>query len=524
MPKSADLILSQAIANLPLVQRGQRIGNRVASKEARADDLSWVPEDWPSFARLTKIRSGTKMIPFEPYDFQIKINDLIDRTRGTLIVKPRQHGLTEFVASKFLHKACLYPTYFAAVFSKGQDDTANIARRVRLMAASANIPLASNNVKDLSVRGGGRIVFKTASPDSGRGLESVWDILFDECAFVSDIANIYGAATPAQSIPEQQGMAKTILLSTPNMKRGFYYDVAISHNGDRDILKVCADMRQQKIDPYQEWVDDNNWGKALVHWRAHPVHGLNDDYLNDVRTKQRITESQVQREYNLSFEDPQTGNIICRAFNPTLHVLTGRDVEPVSYHPGLELHLSLDFNINPACSIVAQMHGKEVRVIREFYLPDSDTFVHADRIAQWVRSLPGGIPAIYLYGDASGNQRTANSRNTNWEIVADTFRRLGLNWTRRYGKANPSIQDSVNSVNYAFENDLIYVNGDACPELITDLLEVKWNGDQIDKRDINRTHPFDCLRYLVDTALPYGNETGGGRIRRSSINIPGMVK
>ncbi|MEM9452468.1 MAG: hypothetical protein AAGA75_28670 [Cyanobacteria bacterium P01_E01_bin.6] len=278
-------------------------------KGDRPDHLAHIPERWEDFARITKIRSGTEMLSFNPYSFQLRISDTIDRCRGTVIVKPRQHGLTEMVANKFLHKACLYPTYFAAVFSKGQDDTANIAKRVRLMAASANIELSSNNVKDIEVSGGGRIVFKTATPNSGRGLESVWDILYDECAFVQAIEQLYGAATPSQSVPEQQGRARTILLSTPNAKEGLYFDTFTSHNGDRDALEICQQMRDEEIDPYQEWVDENNWGKCIIHWRSHPIHGKNDRYLQDVAEKQRITWAQVQREYNISFDDSTGGTL-----------------------------------------------------------------------------------------------------------------------------------------------------------------------------------------------------------------------
>ena len=297
------------VADLATRARAELELRRRRSLQTMPQHLAHIPKDWPSFARLTRIRSGTTMVPFDPYFFQANISALIDRCRGVVIVKPRQHGLTEMVASKFLHKACLHPTYFAAVFSKGQDDTANIARRVRLMAASAGIPLSSNNVKDIAVEGGGRIVFRTASQNSGRGLESIWDILFDECAFVSGFEELFGASTPAQSVPEQQGQAHTILLSTPNAKTGLYYETFTENNGDVDALDICRQMREELIEPYQEWVDEQGWGKAVIHWRAHPLHGKNDNYLIEVREKQRITEAQTQREFNISFDDSTGGTL-----------------------------------------------------------------------------------------------------------------------------------------------------------------------------------------------------------------------
>lgn len=289
--------------------RGQMLSQyesatQVAKKVSEVNEH--IPEKWEDFAPMTMIRSGSKMIRFNPYDYQIQVSNLIDRTRGVAITKTRQMGLTELIANKFLHKAARYPGYFAAVFSKGQEDTANIAKRVRLMASTAGLGLDNNNLKDIQVTGGGRIVFRTASPNSGRGLESVWDLLFDECGFVREISTIYGAATPAQSIPEQQGKARTILLSTPNGKQGFYYDQLSSNNGDRDFLRICRQMREGEIEPYADWVDEENWGKVIIHWRAHPLYGQNANYLDHVRYKQRLTEAQIQREYNLSFDESDT--------------------------------------------------------------------------------------------------------------------------------------------------------------------------------------------------------------------------
>jgi hypothetical protein len=99
------------------------------------------------------------------------------------------------------------------------------------------------------------------------------------------------------------------LLSTPNAKQGLYYETLVENNGDRSLLDICRQMREQHIEPYQEWVDAQGWGKAIIHWRAHPIHGLNDRYLEEVKQKQKITDAQVQREYNLSFDD-STGGVL----------------------------------------------------------------------------------------------------------------------------------------------------------------------------------------------------------------------
>lgn len=518
--RNSSAIFDRATANLPLVrlqrQRQERQQLEVASKQKREASLDRIPERWEDFARLTKIRSGTQMISFEPYSFQTSISDLIEQTRGVVIVKPRQHGLTEFIANKFLHYACRFPTYFAAVFSKGQDDTANIARRVRLMAASAGIPLANDSLKDISVQGGGRIVFRTASPNSGRSLESVWHILYDECAFVPGIEQIYGASTPAQSMPEEQGYAKTILLSTPNQRSGLYYETFVSNNEDRDALDMCRQMREERIAPYQEWIDENNWGKAIIHWRAHPIHGKNDNYLQDVRDKQRILESQVQREFNISFDDPVSGDLLFNRFNADVHVLNKQSASILRYTPNTPLHLSLDFNRSPATAGFGQVVGGELRIIYEFYILNSDTFELSDRISRWIINHKHQ-GSVIVHGDASGNQKTANSRQSNWAIVWESLSRHGIPARKAYKRTNPNLQDSVNSCNYAFEQNQVFLNGQTCPELVLDLSTLKEKNGGIDKSDLARSHAADWFRYMVHDIMPYGSTRRAPRVGKGRI-------
>ena len=43
----------------------------------------------------------------------------------------------------------------------------------------------------------------------------------------------------------------------------------------------------------------------MLHWKAHPVYGQIQDFLLKIKNKMRITEAQLQREYNLSFDDAE---------------------------------------------------------------------------------------------------------------------------------------------------------------------------------------------------------------------------
>lgn len=261
-------------------------------------------EPWADFARKTKIRSGKHLIPFEPYDFQTTFVDQVLSHYGTVAIKTRQLGFTETIVSLMLYLAKDNPAFLGVVFSKTQDDTTNIARRCRIMvAAHPELELETSNLKDLKLKDGGRLVFKPSTPNSARSLESVAFILFDECAFVSDIEEIYGSALPAT---EMLGIdpingAKLVILSTPNGRQGFYWQRVNEHN-PKDILTICEDMRQGAIDPIQHWTDKEGWCKFVTHWKAHPVYRDRPNYLQSQKTSKRLTDAQVQREYNLGFD------------------------------------------------------------------------------------------------------------------------------------------------------------------------------------------------------------------------------
>jgi hypothetical protein len=199
-----------------------------------------------------------------------------------------------------------------------------------------------------------------------------------------------------------------------------------------------------------------------------------------------------------------TTGAIYNTFSRDRHVLFGVDANALSYSRDLELHISFDFNHSPATAIACQIKD-ELRVVWGWYLLDSDTFQLSADVANWCQDNRHSR-RIYLYGDATGKQKTANSKKTNWQIVWDAFRARGFNPVKRYGNSNPSVQDSINSTKIAFKDDWIYINGEGGDliELVKDLEVLTYDRHGgIDKSDWKRSHMQDELRYLVDKVKPY---------------------
>ena len=279
-------------------QRASRIAKLVLDKPVEVEEKIL---DWESFARKCQIRSGRSLVPFIPYDWQREFLTQLDKHNGMVLCKTRQLGATEFIGNWLLWNAVNDPGFVAVVFSRTQSDSSDIARRVREMIVTLpHLAFETNNTKDLVVKGGGRIIFKASTPNAARGIPSVAVVVFDESAFVDGIELIYASAQPATAMLGDK--AKTILMSTPNGQQGFYWEMLTEGVSPDEILSICRKIRDDEIDPIYHW-SDNGWCKFFVHWKSHPVYGSDPNYLESVRIRQKLTEAQLQREYNLNFEE-----------------------------------------------------------------------------------------------------------------------------------------------------------------------------------------------------------------------------
>jgi hypothetical protein len=277
------------------------------SKYFQASNLKTVPKKWVDFVRLTTIRSGGAMVPFDPYRYQEIISDLMDEYNNIVCVKSRQLGLTQLIASKFLHRASLNPAYSAIAFLRNQNDVSAISRRTKqmLMGLSEYVTPVNDNVGYLKLKGLGDIYYKNSSPEGSRSIDSVMDFLFDEAAFSENIEQIYAASSPSSAMSGDN--ITKLIISTPSAKSGWYWDKVNTDNEGRDIEEICN--RVAAGDLYNEvpglyWFEDAQGTlKLIVHWSAHPIYKSIPNYL-EYRLKQDGTDTEtVLREYDLKFVD-----------------------------------------------------------------------------------------------------------------------------------------------------------------------------------------------------------------------------
>jgi hypothetical protein len=176
---------------------------------------------------------------------------------------------------------------------------------------------------------------------------------------------------------------------------------------------------------------------------------------------------------------------------------------------------ALDFNMNPFCSVLAQVNNGMVYVIDEMVLPDSNTLSACEELLSRTQKWAGGMPlAIDVYGDATGEQHRTSASRTDWQIVKEFFGRYKDRFQPRFHvpSSNPPVKDRINCVNaklrnHAGQNRLLIDR--SCKHLIKDFEQVSWKSDShgntladLDKSDPMRTHVSDAIGYLIAREFP----------------------
>ena len=276
-----------------------RLSKKVKQSTA---NLITIPEKWEDFARLLKIQSGDRIVNYDPYDYQIKLDETFDAHTATIGVKSRQMGWTTYAASKGLHKALLNPAYTAVYISQTQADASLIAYTVRQMLLS--IPeygrAVNDNLMIQRIANGGTLHFRSPGPNATRGIPSVSDIFIDEAAFIDNVELLYGQVKNTQSMVGDK--ARTLIISTPNTVTDWFYEKLT--NNTPNIGDLINQVRKGISEPIQTIIDPvSGWAKFICHWRSHPIYSLDKDYLKTCAERDQIPIEQVLRERDLSFED-----------------------------------------------------------------------------------------------------------------------------------------------------------------------------------------------------------------------------
>jgi hypothetical protein len=176
------------------------------------------------------------------------------------------------------------------------------------------------------------------------------------------------------------------------------------------------------------------------------------------------------------------------------------NVAEVQIHAQLPLMWALDFNVDPMCSVVAQVQESDVVVLDEIVISRASTY---DACAEFYRRYPNHRAGVVVYGDASGHAQQTTGR-TDYDLIREFFKQTEYrNVDYRVPRSNPGVRDRILVTNAKLRNASGQVHlrvHPKCKDLIRDFEEVSYKAGTtaIDKdRDPRRTHLSDALGYLV---------------------------
>ena len=164
--------------------------------------------------------------------------------------------------------------------------------------------------------------------------------------------------------------------------------------------------------------------------------------------------------------------------------------------PVHEIHVGIDFNVDPMSCSIAVIEGRTVYFIDEIVMKGSNTDEVCDELK---RRYPN--TRIIMYPDPAGRQRkTSAGGRTDISILQNA------GFTVKVRNAHTPIRDRVNSVNAKLKNS----NGEhslfvdpKCRQIITSLERMVYKpGTSVIEKDGELDHMADAVGYLIDFLFP----------------------
>jgi len=226
-----------------------------------------------TYVQIVNVDHG--LVPFDMWDFQQDIVNLIDKERYVICKMPRQVGKTTTVASVLLHYVLFNENYSIAILANKLSQAREILGRIQL--AFEHLPkwlqqgVVEWNKGFIELANGSKILASATSSSAIRGTSQNL-IYLDEFAFVPNnmqedfFQSVYPTISSGKS-------TKVVITSTPNGLNMFY--------------KLWKDSEEER----------NDYHRVDVHWSQVP--GRDEKWKAEII--RNTSEEQFRQEYDCEF-------------------------------------------------------------------------------------------------------------------------------------------------------------------------------------------------------------------------------
>ena len=180
------------------------------------------------------------------------------------------------------------------------------------------------------------------------------------------------------------------------------------------------------------------------------------------------------------------------------------DDRTIKENKSLQVHIGIDFNVDPMTATVWHYDGQTIRAFDEIILHNADT----QKLADAMLSRGYTPDRSVLYPDPSGNARSTKGQPDIQILKNNGYQNI------RVRSSHPSFRQRQLSVNNLLEKRVITLHPDKCPTLKKDLIAVELDKVTLGKVKENKklTHASDGLDYMCDILFPYSGKRESARV------------
>lgn len=203
-----------------------------------------------------------------------------------------------------------------------------------------------------------------------------------------------------------------------------------------------------------------------------------------------------------------TSGLVVKNFNKD-------NIKNITYLDDLPLHISVDFNVDPMCWVLAFIAANKVFFFDEIVIENTHT---KEATEEFIRRYPNHKGDIIINGDASGDYRKTQSDKTDYIIMRDTLRKhFKQDIKVEIRPFNPPVKSRVAAFNRLVcdaDNSRRLIVDPKCQQFLYNIHNLKYKkGTSLidipshaqiknDNKMKFLSHPFDAGSYLVEYYFP----------------------